>query len=671
MSALGGILNFGNNPPPVNERLLADLGKALDSHGPDGGLEVAVANIGMTSRAFHTTQESHLEVQPLLTSQGHILAWNGRLDNRDQLIRELCDDLQDSPLTITDLEIAMAAYLKWGRGCFVRLIGDFCLTLWDARLKVVYLVRDVVGTRALYFYVGGGSACWSTRLSPLLDLFGIKLEVEEEYIAGQLTRVPEPGLTPYKDVHAVKPAYVVAISQAGQVNERRYWGLDPNKEIRYRTDEQYVEHFLDEFRGAVKCRLRSDRPVFAELSGGLDSSSIVCMADQIIAREKVQTPRLETVSQVFDESPSADERKFIRFVEEQRGVNSHYIREDEYRMLAPLPNDFVIVTPNPVLLALGYIKGMHEAMRTSGARVLLSGQGGDELLGSNYSAYPEVADHLKSFKLLLLHRQLQRWSHALNKPYIQVLWDNAVVPILPRKMQTIFKRGPARSLPPWFSPAFIKRANLRDRNLGTKDVFGFRLPSGRDQSAGFISLVRSISLGCRTEQSNIDLTYPYLHRPLVEFLQAIPLEQLLRPGENRALMRRGMRGVLPNKITQRKTKGNPEEVIVRALIREWSRLRPIFENARVCARGYMERGALLAALDRAKHGCEPLSSPLLSTLCLELWLRAFEERCTVPAFVIKAARNVPEIQGKGITVSMQLTSQEPPKLNHKLRAHVR
>ena len=660
MSAFGGIFNFGNDPRPVNKSLLTDLGRHLASHGPDAGSEVVTSNAGMSYRAFHTTRESRFEIQPLLTSQGHLLVWNGRLDNRDGLLRQLRDRIPNGPVLITDVEIVLAAYLKWGEDCFVRLIGDFCLALRDEHLEKLYLVRDVVGTRTLYFHADGNRVCWSTHLSPLLHVFHLPLEIEEEYIAGQLTRAPEPGLTPYKNIHAVKPGHVFTFSHDGRMIERRYWSLYPSSEIRYRRDEQYVEHFLHEFRESVRCRLRSDGPVFAELSGGLDSSSIVCIADQILATERVQAPRLETVSQVFRECPTSDERKFIRLVEQQRGINSHYIFEDEHRMLAPLPDDFDIVTPNPAMLALNYLKGMREAMRENNARVLMSGQGGDELLGSNYSAYPEVADHLRSLKLALLNRRLRDWSSALNKPYIQLLLKSALLPLLPRGVQTLFKRGTGRVLPPWFAPEFIKRANLSERNLGVKDVFGFRLPSERDQSAGFISMVRGISLGSRSEQTDIDITYPYLHRPLVEFLQAVPIEQLLRPGENRSLMRRAMRGILPDKIAERKTKGNPEEVIDRALMREWARLRPIFENARVCARGYIDQRRLLAALDRARHGCERLSSPLLATVCLELWLRAFDE-----GYVARNRRNVVEIDNNESTVSVELASQAPNGANHK------
>jgi len=177
-------------------------------------------------------------------------------------------------------------------------------------------------------------------------------------------------------------------------------------------------------------------------------------------------------------------------------------------------------------------------------------------------------------------------------------------------------------------------------------------------------MVRGVSLGCRNELTDVDITFPFLHRPLAEFLQAVPVEQLLRPGENRSLMRRAMRGILPDKIAERKTKGNPEEVIVRALMREWSRLRPLFEDARVCAWGYMDQRPLLAALDRAKHGCETLSTPLLSTICLELWLRAFEEGWTTRSQA-HTHQDVVAITDNEVTVTLGVASQASSGANHK------
>src|SRR5215467_13390845 len=173
MSAFGGIFNLGNDPLPVNKNLLGELGNQLDPYGPDAGTEVIVANVGLIYRSFRTTRESHFEHQPLITPQGHLLVWNGRLDNRPELLRQLRHDLTKSARTTSDEEIVMAAYLMWEEGCFARLVGDFCLALWDDRAKTLHLVRDVIGARTLYFYADPRHLYWSTHLAPLVQVFGI------------------------------------------------------------------------------------------------------------------------------------------------------------------------------------------------------------------------------------------------------------------------------------------------------------------------------------------------------------------------------------------------------------------------------------------------------------------------------------------------------------------
>jgi len=646
MSALAGILNFGSGAAPVNEYDLATLGATLDSRGPDGGFEVVSGNVGMCYRAFHTNRESRLEVQPLLTREGHMLTWNGRLDNRDDLIRELKSSLPHASV-IPDLTIVMAAYLKWEKDSFSRLVGDFCLALWDNRLRVLYLVRDVVGTRALKYRIDRDRIVWSTETAALLAVQNRTWEIDEEYIAGAMSLSPVPGLTPYKNILSVKPAHVVTVQATGELRSERFWKLDPFKEIRYATDAEYQEHALHEFNEAIRCRLRSDRPVFAELSGGLDSSSIVCVADQLIRNGKAQTQTLETVSQVFDECPTADERKYIRLVEAQRQIHGNHINDDEFRLLAPLPNDVAIVTPNPVVLSFGFHSQVCKAMDRAGARVLLSGLGGDQMFGGVYGAYPEVADLMASGKFVALNQSLRSWSRARKRSYFALLWKDAVVPQFPQRLQAITS-GRAGKLPSWYSREFSIRMKLQERMLEKESLRSFRTHSARDQAQGFLSVVKSISSCWRTEQFGIEDSYPFVHRPLVEFLQAIPLAQLMRPGENRIVMRRMMAGILPDEIANRRTKGNPREVVFRAIARESVRLRAVFESSRLCARGYIDKEPLFAALDRARHGYETHSVFLMQTILLEFWLRDLEKRDLLtrsPAVVPRRSswRNAAEI----------------------------
>ncbi|HSE19653.1 MAG TPA: asparagine synthase-related protein [Pyrinomonadaceae bacterium] len=623
MSALAGIFNFGRGAVPVDEFELAKLGSALESRGPDGGFDLIRGNVGMSYRAFHTNRESRLEVQPLVTREGHMLTWNGRLDNRDELIRQLSPLLQTSQNAITDLSIVMAAYLKWERESFSRLVGDFCLALWDNRLKLLYLVRDAAGTRALKYHIDRNRIVWSTETAALLNV--CQREIDEEYIAGAMSLGPVPGLTPYKNISSAKAAHIVTLTATGELRSARFWKLDPAREIRYSTDEQYEEHVLHEFSEAIHCRLRSDRPVFAELSGGLDSSSIVCLADEIIRKGEVQAQRLETVSHVFDECPTSDERRYIQLVETKRQIPNHYIRDEDFRLLAPLPNDVAIVTPNPVVLSFGLHSGICKAMDRVGARVLLSGLGGDQMFGGVYGAYPEVADLLISGRFLALHQSLRAWSKAMKRSYPALLWKDAIVRQFPLRLQAL-TNGRAAQLPSWYNPDFSKRMKLQERMLAKERLRSFPTHSARDQAQGFLSTVKNISSCWRTEQFGIDVTYPFAHRPLVEFLQAIPLDQLMRPGENRFVMRRMLAGILPDEIAKRRTKGNPREAIFRAIARESGRLRAVFESSRLCARGYIDKEPLFAALDRARNGYETHSAFLVQTILLEFWLRDLETR---------------------------------------------
>jgi asparagine synthase (glutamine-hydrolysing) len=619
MSAIGGIINFGGGP--IDEEMLMRVAHRLEAYGPDGGAEVCLDSAGMVYRAFHTNLESRSERQPLVQN-GCVLAWDGRLDNRDELISLLRDELRDDR---SDSAIVMAAYNRWGLNSPSRLIGDFALSLWDSRSRKLLLARDPVGARLLFYQSNVERLIWSTRLESLLNLPDAKLEVNDEYVAGYLTSHPTPELTPYKNIYAVPPGNVLSV-QEGKITRQRFWSLDPSREIRYRSDREYEEHFLQLFSEGVRARLRVDGPVWADLSGGLDSSSIVCVADRILERQALQAHRLETVSAVFDHSPSSDERKFIRVVEQQRGQAGHHFLESEYPLLTQSAFENLRTIPNPLEMWAVYHKGVQQAMRATGVRVKLCGIGGDELLTASSDPSPELCDLLVQGKLRDLHQRLQVWSLALKKPYVEVLWNHTVVPSLPRSWRSFYKRSERAKRLALFEPNFVKRCNLHDRLLSRKDVFGFRLPSARGQWIAFSSVVDVISSGYLLAWDPIEITYPFTHRPLVEFLQAIPVTQWIRPGETRSLMRRALRDYLPPQIAKRKGKGTPAEAMLRAVAREWPRLRKLFKDARVCAAGYVNAQQLESLIQHASFERNPENLVVIHISHLELWLRDIERR---------------------------------------------
>ena len=205
------------------------------------------------------------------------------------------------------------------------------------------LAKDPIGTRHLYYSFDNNQVTWSTILDPLVRFAGKTFALNEEYIAGWFSMFPAAHLTPCVGIHSVPPSSFVLL-RPGKHTVSKYWDFDPGKKIRYRTDAEYEEHFRTVFATAVQRRLRSDRPVLAELSGGRDSSSIVCMADTIIARGAADTPRLDTISYYDDSEPNWNERPYFTKVEEKRGRTGWHINvgaqdpEENSRFPNRIPN---------------------------------------------------------------------------------------------------------------------------------------------------------------------------------------------------------------------------------------------------------------------------------------------------------------------------------------------
>jgi asparagine synthase (glutamine-hydrolysing) len=451
------------------------------------------------------------------------------------------------------------------------------------------------------------------------------LKVDDDYVAAHLARLAEPGQTPFKDIKAVAAAHVVTIKR-GRSQSRKYWGLNPDNKIRYRSDEEYEEHFRHLFREAVRCRLRSDAPVWCDLSGGLDSSSIVCIAQQLLESGHMAGQQLETVSYIHDEAPTSTELKFINYVEERIGRTGQHILESECPIFSRT-NFRSSIIPNTLDIFRGYYDELNRMMSAAGARVRLCGNGGDEILNSLPNPAADLMDSLVQGHFLELHRGLKTWSQDRKQPYLKLFWDEAFVPLLPRRAQVWLKHGPVKRLPAWLESDFVRRTGFADRLLGPKDVFGFHLPSDRLQAISFLCAVRELSGGFMRLLQNVEIRMPFLHRPLVEFMQAIPKEQRARPGETRSLQRRALGDLVPPEILRRKGKGNPIEALSRAIVREHNNLELLMTNTCAAQYGYVNQQRVNSAVEKLKYG-DMHSLEIFRLIPLESWLRLVEQKRT-------------------------------------------
>jgi len=610
MSAQFGRWNFDGRP--IDLQYLHAVANLLSPYGPDRQHFHVADGLAFQFFAFHTTRESRRETQPHLTQSGDVITWDGILDNREELTRELEPEVA---MDATDLSIVASAWTQWGINAFPKLMGDWALAIWKPTERTLFLARDFIGTHHLYYHVRQDHATWSTVLDPLIVLAEGCFELDHEYVAGWLSHFPATQLTPYLGVLAVPPASYVRIRN-GNAGATKYWDFDARHTISYPRDSDYEEHFTSLLKTSVLRRLRSGAPILAELSGGVDSSSIVCVADTLVASGQAPANRIDTVSFYQDGEPAWDERPYIAVMEKARGRAGCHIDVSDHTLIRyDYDPDRPELTPvsrgersEPVLKLSRYIA-------SHGHRIVLSGVAGDELLGGAPSLIPQLADLLVTARLMLLLQQLRAWAIS-NRTTVLALLTETLRAFLPRSATV----GDVRSAP-WWDAGFMAAHRAAFSRYEHRFSLLQAKPSFQERLATVEALRRQIASCVQAPQILCDRRYPYLDRNLVEFLVAIPPDQLQRPGKRRSLMRRALANVVPEEVLNRKRKAFIARQPLVDIMSHWSAYRELTENSILVALGITDRGRLIAALEQARAG-NIIPLPLLAhAVVLEKWLR--------------------------------------------------
>ena len=614
MSVQFGIWNF--EPSPVAPAYLDGVREQVSPFAPDAGTSYTKEGVSILVHAFRTTKESRHETQPHLAPSGSVLVWDGRLDNRTDLLHDLNGALPpDSP----DVSIVHAVYEQWGNSAFGKLLGDWALSLWSPINRKLILAKDFAGTRPLHYIIDHRHVTWCTLLSPLVLLANRSWGLDEDYIAECFIAFPAADRTPYLGVRSVPPASFVVLGPR-HTAIRKHWDFSPDKQIRYRSDREYEEQFRTVFETSVERRLRSDAPVLAELSGGMDSSSIVCAADCILEKGRAETPRLDTLSYYSDFEPDWDERPFFTKVEERRGRTGCHIEVTSEDVL-PLdwPDGRFAATPSSCTRPSPATRHFVACVASQGNRVVLSGIGGDEVLGGVPTPLPELADLLAAGTFTLLPHRLRTWALQQRRPWTHLLWDTARL-FLPSGAHA------RKDAVPWLTPGF--KARHRDALAGYRkrlELFG-ALPSFQENLSTLEALRRRVASFTPSAEPPLEKRYPYLDRDLLEFLYALPPEQLVRPGQRRSLMRRSLVGIVPDELLNRKRKPFVTRTTFDAISKEWDSLSQAVPKMKSCALGIVDPDPLRETLLSVKQGREVPIVPLLRTLRLEAWLSALLAR---------------------------------------------
>ena len=624
MSGIGGIINLDGSE--VSTGLLENIANSIKNRGPDGVQTWKGKNIGIVHSHFWTTPEDAGEKQPI--SHGiFTLAADARIDNRTELIPLLKEFfVHEVP---SDAEIILAAYQKWKNECPKYLIGDFAFVIWDAERECLFLARDPVGIRLLHYSRAENSFVFGSGVGSVLAAMNTipapNIHLIADLLAGRYDRWIDE--TAYKDVHRLPPAYSMTVHASG-IRLTRYWTFGARKASPLATEEEYVARFGELFREAVRCRMRVRDSLAMTVSGGLDSSSIACIAHHLISAGDVRATGM-MYSAVFGHTPSADEKEYLdELIVACPQFPVTEIPSDSLWGLCefaddagyPLDDPEIEVTRAVMLAQLRHIS-------QDGHRVVLSGHGGDQVMHTD--AY-DIPSCLKDIDLPRLSSEFHHFLRN-NIPLTKLLTEAYVIPLIPVEIRRRLSRF------------------IRDSTIGgllTPQCITIPFPDNADahprfrtatSSEIYLAVTEGLNSVYRVNQDNyavyagIDWRFPFYDRRLIDFLLSVPPHYMFRGGQSRCLIRIYMKGLLPEKIRNRTTKCHLGDIQERGIKeKETRRVRDLIEHSRAVEMGLVHPGILIKAWDSCWNGGKYPSRPLVRFLCVEAWLRYYDRRYGLP-----------------------------------------
>ncbi len=622
MSGIVGIWNMDGKP--LDRAEAEAMSRLIARRGPDGLGIWHDGPIALGHSMLNTTPESLIERFPLSDPRGRfILTADARIDNREELIADL--GLHGPPSQITDGDVILRAFEKWGEDCCRHLFGEYAFAVWNKHTDTLFCGRDSIGIKPFYYhYSPGRFFVFASEIRPLLSFSDVPRELNDRMVGQYLAAsLQDATSTFYKGIFRLSPAHTISVSRAG-LHSRRYWTLDPSRELNL-SPLAAAEGLRETFRQAVAACLRSSYPVGCELSGGLDSSSVACMSAKVL-RER-GGPSLHTFSSTYEAVPQSNERSYQDAVIAMGGFEPHFIQADRLNPFS-YALEMLKLADEPFLCPSLFVYGAHrDAAQRQGVRVLLNGVEGDNVLGYGLG-YLSVL--LRKGRWLKAAKETMQFAERFGRSKKTVLKQEVVRWLLPdravqfRERRLLPRRGAFRFLNQRFaSETGVLEGALRLDSCAAAAKRGL-LQEWRDMTAPGDSYgleVWAQAFGGHPVESR----FPFYNRRMVEFCMAIPVSHRLQDGFVRLPLRRAMQGILPGKVQWRNGKANFKPVFDRAM-RLYGRgiLDNVLFDKSVLPERFLEIGKIQTAYRALIAGQNEDSYSIWAAALLGLWLRDFE-----------------------------------------------
>ena len=561
--------------------------------------------------------------------------FDGRLDNRNELIRRLADDPRVAA-NCDDRDLLLAAYDRFGEAFVEHVHGDFAVAVFDRRRKRLVLARDRLGLRPLCYTQSGAAFLFGTAVKALLAHPGVIAAPDELMLADSVLSfraLDSQTRTFFAGIRSLPAAHLLIATPDG-LSVRRYFEFD-TRQTRLRSFRDYAGAFNELFETSVRKRLRCARPVAISVSGGLDSAYIFCVAQRAAAAGTAQCPAVLGFNYAGAAGTPSEEELFVNALEQSSGAS--ITRLPQRAGFIECAADEVWHAESPIVEGLACQgQAVLRRVREAGAGRFITGHWGDQMLSdSDY-----LFDLFRSGRWRSLERHARAWRIAVRGVATRFARDVASRR-LPASVASAARRARSRRgdlcQSPWFTPRF--RQLLRDRAASDG-------PARVGRSSHARAIHQQSRLGyhvqCMEWNSRIgamhalDVAFPYLDCDLIQFLMSIPGEIQSHDGVPRGLMRQAMRGVVPDAIIDRRSKGEFTQLMNEGVANDFGAISNLLSPSAMSVRlGYVDGAVLGQQLPEWHRALRKSSNAVLTNrivhLCgFEILLRQFFSHSEVP-----------------------------------------
>lgn len=567
MSAVGCLINFDSEP--VRPERLERMARALRRYGPDKQQFRAFGGLGLVQALYRTLPEDGIDASPRIGGDGRFASvFDGRIDNREDIGAKLGID-RDKLNTLSDGDLALRAFEAWRHDTPAELIGEFTLVVADLRERTVFAARDQLGKRPFFYTLLRDRFIGCSMPGGIFCFPDVVREINPEKVADYLVlNFHDAASTYFKNIWRLEPAHWMLVKD-GRIHTHRYWDPRNIADVRFSGNDDYVAGFKEHLNAAVRAHLRSRGDVGMFLSGGLDSPTVAWSAANILrergrklfAYTSVPAPNLRT-----DPRPNSygDEREFVSaIVSRLPNLDVEFVDSAEKTISGPLYSTLPdYCAPPRNLMNFFWLHAIMERARANGIRVMLNASMGN--MTFSYDGVNSLWRMVRGGNLATVLAFLRRQPYG-RFGILRPITKYMLLPALPSAWWLTYRRRwLGHDLQKWnhsaVSPTFVDETKAAHR----AKALGFD-PAFSPWADGLAMRIDILTRGAAVEGAElnaadraafgIDHRDPASDLRIVEYCLGIPDEQYILNGEPRSLVRRAMRGQLPDQVLDNRKMG--------------------------------------------------------------------------------------------------------------------